>query len=76
MLVATAVIAVSVTVTLIYLIFYSASLATERVLNHTDWNFKLLAIYVLTFVFLGAELGLNPIRASPQHEAITLGLIL
>lgn len=73
MLVATSAIALSVTVTLIYLIFYSMSSTCERVLNNFDWNFKLLAIYALTFVFIAAEFGLNPIRFG---ESVTLGLIL
>jgi hypothetical protein len=62
MLLATSTIAVAVTVTLVYLIFYSISLKTERVLKNIDWNFQLLMVYVLTIVFLQAEMSLYPIR--------------
>ena len=58
MLVATSAIAISVTVTLIYLIFYSISTTTEAVLNSLDWNFKLFAIFTITFVFVYAETSL------------------
>lgn len=73
MLVATTAVALSVTVTLLYLIFYSMSTTAEQVLNHLDWNFKLLAIYALTFVFIAAEFGLNPIKFG---DTVTLGMIL
>lgn len=73
MMVATTVVALCVTVTLIYLIFYSMSTTTEQVLNHLDWNFKLLAIYALTFVFIAAETSLNPIRFG---DSVTFGMIL
>lgn len=77
MIVATAIVAVTVTVTLIYLIFYSSSLLAERVLNHIDWNFKLLAIYVLTYVFIDAELGLYPVKfATHFNDSVTLAMIL
>jgi hypothetical protein len=62
MLVATATLAVSVTFSLIYLIFYCISLRTEKVLRNIDWNLQLLTIYVLVFVFLEAEMSLYPIR--------------
>lgn len=73
MLVATSAIAISVTVTLIYLIFYSISTTTEAVLNSLDWNFKLFAIFTLTFVFVYAETSLQPLRFG---DSVTYGMIV
>jgi hypothetical protein len=52
MLLATSTVAISVTFTLVYLIFYCISLRTEKVLRNIDWNLQLLTIYVLVLVFL------------------------
>ena len=41
--------------TLIYLIFYSISSGTEKALNKIDFAVKLLAVYVLVYIFLIAE---------------------
>ena len=73
MLAATLAIALTVTVTLTYLTFYSMSPRTERILNNLDWSFKLLAVYGLTIVFIAAEFSLYPIRLS---ESLSLGLFL
>ena len=62
MFIATLGVALSVTVTLIYLIFYCMSQSTQKVLRTVDLNFQLLAIYVLFLVFLEAELSLYPIK--------------
>jgi len=62
MLVATLAVALSVTVTLLYLIFYSMSKNTERTLDYIDWDFKIFAYYALAWVFIKAEMSLYPIR--------------
>ena len=64
MLVATLPVAISVTVSLIYLVFYSMSPRTERVLEKADWNFKVVAVFSLTLVFVYAEMSLYPVHVS------------
>ena len=76
MLIATVAVALSVTMTLIYLIFYSMSKNTERSLDYLDWDFKILAIYALIFVFIKAELGLYPVRFGDTLTLMDLCLII
>ena len=59
---ATTTIAISVTFTLVYLIFYCISQRAKNILSNIDWNLQLLTIYVLVIVFLQAEMSLYPIR--------------
>ena len=55
-------IVLSLTVTLIYLIFYSMSHRCERALDSVDTNFKYFAIFTLVYLFLVAEFLLDPIK--------------
>ena len=51
-------------VTLLYLVFYSISSGTEKVLDQIDYTFKSLAIFVLVYIFLEAELLQNSEKIS------------
>ena len=62
MLLATSTLAICVTFTLVYLIFYCISIRSEKVLKNIDWNLNLLTLYILLIVFLQAEMSLYPIR--------------
>lgn len=75
MLIATGSIAISLTVTLIYLIFYCMSKSTERTLKGIDQSFKIINIFVLTFVFLGAEMDPNPVRLSDEVKLQSILMI-
>ena len=75
MLIATGTIAISLTVTLIYLIFYCMSKSTERTLKGLDQGFKTITIFALTFVFLGAEMDPYPVRLSDTVKLQSVLLI-
>ena len=49
-------IAVSVTLYLIYLIFYPLSTSTEKALDRIDSTFKIILVYAIVFVVLVADL--------------------
>lgn len=49
-------IAVSVTLYLIYLIFYPLSTNTEKALDRIDSTFKIILVYAIVFVVLVADL--------------------
>ena len=49
-------IAVSVTIYLIYLIFYPISTSTEKALDRIDSTFKIILVYAIVFVVLVADL--------------------
>lgn len=49
-------IAVSVTIYLIYLIFYPLSSTTEKALDRIDSTFKIILVYTIVFVVLVADL--------------------
>lgn len=48
--------AVSVTLYLIYLIFYPLSTNTEKALDRIDSTFKIILVYAIVFVVLVADL--------------------
>jgi hypothetical protein len=52
MLLATSTLAICVTFTLVYLVFYCISLRAKNILSNIEWNLQLLTIYVLILVFL------------------------
>lgn len=76
MFIATLVAALSVTVSLIYLIFYSMSLRVEKVLRQLDLNFKYLVVFVLFAIFLVAEYLPYPIKFTFISETTLLEFLL
>ena len=76
MFIATLAVAVSVTVTLIYLTFYSISPWANKALDKLDWSFKIIAIYSLLIVFLAAELSPNQIKVNEQLNFMQLAILV
>lgn len=72
MVVLNAIIALSLTITLTYTVFYSMSKIQQRQLETADLFFRLLMIYTIVVIFLAAELYPYPIR----FGEITLFLLL
>jgi FtsH-binding integral membrane protein len=76
MLIAALVVAVSVTITLFYLVFYSINSQVERTLKKIDTNFKYFAVFVLLIVFLIAEESANPVRLNENLTLLDLLIYL
>jgi hypothetical protein len=66
MLVATLAAATAVTSTLVYLIFYSVSQRTKRILGLVQINFQYLATYSIALVWLIAEMSWRPVKLNPD----------
>jgi hypothetical protein len=76
MLIATFSVAVSVTFSLVFVVFYSISNRSMKILDNLDSNFKVIAIYSLVVVFLYAEQSPSPVRVNEKLNLMELLIYL